>query len=126
MAPSLEDVYAARVKVLEERLRLIMRAALDRIDGDSQPNDTHWSEIVGIADGDPNWLQHARVNYALDHATLVTHCRRLFGYITDAVALNTPDQIAHMMADHLEEAVLPELVLGEDGRAFRHAQKQAG
>lgn len=48
---------------LAERLALIVRVALDRIDGDS-PQDTAWSEIIGIAQGDPHWLQHARTNHA--------------------------------------------------------------
>lgn len=52
-----------REALLTERLRLITRAALEHIDGDRQPDDTNWSEIVGIAEGDPNWLQHARANY---------------------------------------------------------------
>ena len=57
------DRSVAERDQLRERLELITRAALERIDGDSQPNDTHWSEIIGIAEGDPYWLQHARANY---------------------------------------------------------------
>jgi hypothetical protein len=49
---------------LRERLRLVIRAASEHIDGDSQPSDTHWSEIIGIAEGDPNWVQHAKANYS--------------------------------------------------------------
>lgn len=51
------------IEDLRERLRLIACAAAEHTDGDSQPHDTHLAEIAGIAEGDPWWLQHARVNY---------------------------------------------------------------
>lgn len=117
------DRDAKEIAILRERLNLITRAALNRIDGDSQPNDTHWSEIIGIAEGDPNWLRHAKINYDVDHADLVQRCRRLLGHIIDGVGVgSSEDQIAHFMADALEEELLPEMVLAENGRTFRRSQ----
>lgn len=115
----------ARAPSMAERLQLIEQAALNRIDGDSQPNDTQWGEIVGIACGDPNWLQHAKANYPAEHAKLVTICLSLLESITDQFERGDSDQsIAACMADQIEQELLPAMVIGEDGRTFLRSQGQ--
>lgn len=119
----------ARAPSMAERLRLIERAALDRIDGDSQPNDTHWGEIIGIACGDPNWLQHAKANYPVKHQQLVKLSAELIERILHELdgELATPAQIvrtAEIVADLIEQDVLPEMFLAEDGRTFLRSQGQ--
>lgn len=117
----------ARVQALEDRLRLITRAALERIDGDSS-QDTHWSEIIGIANGDPRWLQHAKANYEVDHAQLVRHARRLVESLVDSLPDEGPiddawrQHEAACIADSLEQEILPEMFLAEDGRVFLRGQ----
>lgn len=113
----------ALVEKLLDRLRLITRAALDHTDGDSQPHDTHFAEIVGIAEGDPDWLRHARVNYETKHARLVELSKSL--YLT---ALESEDSAKgatlaiEQIADQIEQELLPEMMLGEDGRTFLKSQ----
>lgn len=114
----------ATIEKLAHRLHLIMRAALDRIDGDS-PSDTQWSEIVGIADGDPNWLQHARINYAANHFKLVTLARSLFEtFLESEDSPKGHELVVQQIADQIEQEVLPELMLGEDGRTFLQSQQK--
>lgn len=112
------------VEGLRLRLNLIIRAALNHIDGDSQPHDTHWSEIIGIAEADPNWLQHAKANYDVQHARLVELSKGLLNTIIDQLSFTADEMvIARMMADQIEQALLPEMMLAEDGRTFRRAQE---
>ena len=110
----------AQAPVLDDRLRLITRAALDRIDGDS-PHDQILSEIVGIAEGDPHWLQHARANYDLKYARLVTLATKLVEHVVDEFtrhSLADTPRVAHELADIIEQEILPEMVLGENGRTI--------
>lgn len=121
---------ADRVAMLERRLHLITRAALERIDSDSQPNDTHWSEIIGIAEGDPNWLHHAKVNYEVDHLRLVSLATKLLHtcLIETDEDLRSPASLARVagaMADQIEQEILPELMLAEDGRTFLRGQGES-
>ena len=106
---------------LRERLRLITAAALNHVDGDSQPNDTHWSEIVGIAEGDPNWLQHAKANYEVKHAELVRFATTIVEHVINEFSqysvADTP-RVAAEVADRIEQELLPAMVLAEDGRTF--------
>lgn len=119
-----------RITVLEGRLRLITRAALERIDGDSQPHDTHLAEIIGIAEGDPHWLHHAKVNYEVDHLRLVSLATKLLHtcLIETDEDLRSPASLARVsaaMADQIEQEILPEMMLAEDGRVFLRGQGQA-
>lgn len=114
---------------LRERLHLITRAALERIDGDSRPHDTHWSEIIGIAEGDPNWLHCAKVNYEINHLRLVSLATKLLHtcLIETDEDLRSPASLARVsaaMADQIEQEILPEMFLAEDGRTFLRGQGQ--
>lgn len=122
----------ARAPSMAERLHLITRAALDRIDGDSQ-SDTHWAEIVGIAEGDPNWLQHAKANYEKTHAEIVRFSMKLIEHVIEnldgeetmtvtLVPTARMQHIAEYMADLIEQDLLPVQFLAEDGRTFLRSQ----
>lgn len=111
---------------LRERLQLIIRAALNHLDGESQPHDTHLSEIIGIAKGDPNWLHHAKVNYDVKHQQLVDLCGRLLetseSYFDYEAGHFDPLGAQHAMADIIEQEIIPEMFLAEDGRVFLRGQ----
>lgn len=117
-----------QIAKLADRLHLITHAALTRIDGDSQPHDTHWSEIVGLANGDPNWLRSARLTYEQDHASLVALARHLVESLIDSLPEEGPiDEAwkareAESIADSLEQEILPAMELAEDGRTFLRGQ----
>jgi hypothetical protein len=126
---SLGEAIDRRMEELDElrdRLHLIAMAALNRIDGDTHA-DTYWSEIVGIAKGDPNWLRHARINYEVKHARLVQLSARLLQtcLIETDEDLRSPDSIQRVavaIADQIEQELLPEMQIGEDGRTFLRGQ----
>lgn len=133
---ALAQLMTDRLATLERRLHFITRAALNHIDGDSQPSDTHWSEIVGLAEGDPNWLRHAQANYDLQHARLVELSKRLIetavehvedeglapGFVRSPQAMQ---RLAAVVADQIEQDLLPEMVLAENGRTFRELSDAA-
>lgn len=107
---------------LRERLDLIVKAELNHIDGDFQ-HDGHHAEIVGIAIANPDWLKHAKETYDMKHAELVQFGREMFERINDQIGFgSTAEHIAHVIADVIEERILPAMVLAEDGRTFLRSQ----
>lgn len=108
---------------LRERLRLIERIALNHIGGDSA-SDQALGEIVGVAEGDPNWLRHAKINYEMDRAKLVRAARTMVeDFIEHFPEEGIPEEAAKQyaaeaLADQIEQELLPMLFMAEDGRTF--------